>query len=357
MNRLRAIILIIAVGVGVWVTRSPYQAPESGAGGVEREPSPLPRRVILGRFDGLAVQVQSSRNAAETYGRLIHEVAEMGSSCVLLSVNGYQERVESTLIRTRPDECPPDDVWLRLFDTAHAAGLKVALMPKILLSRPHGKWRGKIQPTSWDAWFAEYRTFVLRFARLAEAGGVELFIIGSELVSTEQHTERWQALIADVRSVFGGLLGYSANWDHYAGIRFWGDLDVIGLTTYHKLADTPGPSPDDLRAAWKPIRDRILSWRRTVDRPLLFTEVGWCSQEGCSVEPWNYYHKEEATAAGHEEQRRNYQAFIDSWAGEPDVAGMIWWEWNTAAGGPDDFGYTPRGKPAEAVLRRFLGDR
>lgn len=357
MTGLRVVVLVVAVGMGVWLATSRSTPSVPGADRSESEPSSSPPRMIEGRFDGLALQVQSAPDALAKYGRLIHEVADMGAPCVMLSVNGYQEKVESTIIRTRPEECPSDEVWLELIDVAHEAGLKVVLMPKILLAKPNGKWRGKIQPTSWGAWFSWYRKFILHFARLAETGGVEMFIVGSELVSSEKHTEHWRKIIRDTRGVFRGLLAYSANWDHYTGIRFWSDLDVIGLTTYHKLADEPGPTLDQLCRAWRPIHDKITSWRETVGRPILFTEVGWCSQEGCSIEPWNYYHKEKATAAGHEEQRRNYQAFIDTWADEPEVAGLIWWEWNDAEGGADDFTYTPRGKPAEALLRKLFTER
>jgi len=355
---LRVVIVLFAIVTGVWLATSRNSTPQaipSDDGAVA--PASLGKRIIEGPFDGLAIQVYSADDAVEKYGRLINEAAQMGASCVMLSVNGYQERVESTRIQTRLGECPPDDVWLELFARAHAAGLKVILMPKILLTRPNGKWRGKIQPPSWDAWFAQYGKFVLHFAELAEAGRVEMLIVGSELISTEKHTDHWKTLIREVRQVFGGLLAYSANWDHYTGIRFWGDLDVIGLTTYHKLSDTPGPALDELREAWKPIRDKILAWRDTVGLPILFTEVGWCSQEGCSVEAWNYYRNEKATPAGHEEQRRNYQAFVETWINQPHVVGMIWWEWNDAPGGPDDFSYSPRNKPAERVLRRFFHRR
>lgn len=371
MTGVRAIIVLFAVATGLWLAasverapaplRSRLQSPNAASGegpalpGTQTYSRPLTvtpgKRTITGSFDGLAIQVYSAHDALEKYGRLIGEVADMGAKCVMLSVNGYQERVESTVIRTKPEECPPDEVWLQLFDRAHEAGLKVVLMPKILLAKPNGKWRGKIQPPSWDVWFTQYGKFVRHFAELAEAGGVEMLIVGSELISTEKHTKHWKTLIGDTRRVFGGLLAYSANWDHYTGIRFWEDLDAIGLTTYHQLSDEAGPTPDELREAWKPIRDKILAWRETVGRPIIFTEVGWCSQEGCSVEAWNYYRKEEATPAGHEEQRRNYQAFIDTWGDEPTVAGMIWWEWDDRPGGADDYGYTPRKKPAEAVLR------
>ncbi|MCP4248471.1 MAG: hypothetical protein GY778_15595, partial [bacterium] len=173
---------------------------------------------------------------------------------------------------------------------------------------------------------------------------------------TERHTVRWRRLIGEVRKVYSGQLGYSANWDHYQGIQFWSDLDLIALTTYYNLnpKEKAEPTVDDLRAAWNPIRDEILTWRAEIDRPLLFTEVGWCSQEGCSIAPWNYYHNEKATPAGHHEQGANYRAFLETWAQRPEVGGIIWWEWSGSTGGTDDYHYTPKGKPAEQVLRDFF---
>ena len=57
---------------------------------------------------------------------------------------------------------------------------------------------------------------------------------------------------------------------------------------------------------------------------------------------------------GHQEQANNYRAFIDTWSNRPEVAGILFWEWTTAPGGHDDYHYTPRAKPAEAVLREFF---
>jgi hypothetical protein len=98
----------------------------------------------------------------------------------------------------------------------------------------------------------------------------------------------------------------------------------------------------------------VLRWQQRVGKPLLFTEIGWCSQEGAASEPWNYFHKQKATPAGLEEQRNCYHAFLKTWADTPEVGGMIWWEWNDDRGGPEDYNYTPRGKPAEKVLSDWL---
>ena len=108
---------------------------------------------------------------------------------------------------------------------------------------------------------------------------------------------------------------------------------------------------------WREIRRGILEFQAQVGKPLLFTEAGWCSQEGCSVEAWNYYRTQVATPAGLEEQRRNYRAFVETWAEQPALGGIIWWEWTEGFGGPTDYGYTPRNKPAEAVLRDLFQQR
>jgi len=129
------------------------------------------------------------------------------------------------------------------------------------------------------------------------------------------------------------------------------------MTTYYQLSDDPNPTLGKLLDAWKPIQEEILSWQKTVRKPILFTEVGWCSQEGASVEAWNYYHKQQATAAGREEQRRLYTAFMQTWRDCPQVGGVIWWEWTDSDGGDDDYNYTPRGKPAEKELRRWFRER
>jgi len=108
--------------------------------------------------------------------------------------------------------------------------------------------------------------------------------------------------------------------------------------------------------AWhrQPIKRGILRWQRKVGKPLLFTEVGWCSQEGASIEPWNYYYHQIPSQAGLTEQLNCYLAFMKTWADTPEVGGVIWWEWSDAPGGPEDYSYTPRGKPAEKALRRWF---
>ena len=142
--------------------------------------------------------------------------------------------------------------------------------------------------------------------------------------------------------------------DHYKVVEFWDELDLVGMTSYYKLSAEPNPSLESLIEAWKPIKRGLLRWQARIGKPLLFTEVGWCSQEGASIEPWNYYYKQEATKVALEEQRRCYRAFMETWCDTPEVGGVIWWEWVDSPSGPEDFNYTPKGKPAEGELRTWF---
>ena len=96
-------------------------------------------------------------------------------------------------------------------------------------------------------------------------------------------------------------------------------------------ADTPSPWPDALD---------VLD-ARDVETHVLAS---------AGARPWDYT---TGTARDDGEQRRCYEAAIKTWANTPGLQGVFFWNWF-----PDgDRGYTPRGKPAEQVLRSwYRGD-
>lgn len=307
------------------------------------------------RYRGVAIQMQTGFGPVDAYMPLIREIAGLGANTVLLCTPALMEhaRAQAIFIDARKTPSPPE--FVALIREAKALNLQVIVMPMVLLSHPRGsEWRGVIEPPDWDDWFRQYREFVVHFANIARDGGADAYIVGSELVSTEKFTAQWVKTIDLVRQYYKGAVGYSANWDHYKPIQFWDKLDFVGMTSYYKLADRGGASVDEMVARWRPIREEIEAWQKKVDRPLILTEVGWCSQEGAATAPWNYYQNMRATPAGHEEQRRLYEAFVRAWDGSSSLSGVIWWEWTAAAGGAADYGYTPKNKPAEKVMRDWL---
>jgi len=310
-----------------------------------------------GEFRGISLQLHNGQ--AETpYETYVSEIARTGANTVNLVLHGYQEDAKSSSIFIDGRKTPSDERLRNLIRHAHREGLRVMLMPVVLLARRHGNdWRGKITPDPWNDWWREYSLFLLHYARLAGQTGVDVFSVGSELISTETQTDRWKRLIAEVRKVYPGRLTYSANWDHYKVPQFWGDLDMIGMTSYFTLGEGTQPCLEDMLAKWKPIKSEILEWQKTIGRPILFTEVGWPNQISAAEFPWNYYASPDKPDP--DQQAACFESFFRTWRNEKAVAGFLIWEWRNHPNQPTDpktdTSYCPVGKPAmRTVQKHFL---
>ncbi|MFW6066611.1 MAG: glycoside hydrolase family 113 [Planctomycetota bacterium] len=308
----------------------------------------------VGEFRGISLQLHSGHpdHPYETY---IKEIASVGANTVCLVVPGYQENASSTSIFIDSRKAPRDQRLVELMDHAHRLGLRVVLMPILLLENPgSGEWRGKLEPTDWGDWWEDYNAFMLHYADVARRGQADAFIIGSELVSTERQEQRWRDLIVRVRSRYDGLLSYSANWDHYRPVKWWDAVDMIGVTTYFDLTNGDEPTLERLMQSWSEIKNELLQWRRTQGKPLLFTEVGWPNQATAAQYPWDYFRAQDEPAP--EIQADCFEAFFRTWFDEPDVAGFLVWEWRSYPAqrvGPEDPSYVPVGKPALEVIEKY----
>jgi hypothetical protein len=265
-------------------------------------------------------------------------------------VTWAQKDIRSVSIR--PGEVTVEDAVLaRAIRGAHRRGLQVLVFPILTVEETHpGQWRGTIAPASVAAWWLDYETFILHYARIAAAGDAEAFLVGSELASTEAWRGRWFHLISRVERGFHGALAYSANWDHYRGVSFWNRVDAIGISGYFELTDDRDAGVVPLTRAWIAARKRLVAFARARGKPLWLTEVGYTSRDGAATRPWDYTLD---TPVDLEEQRRCYRALALSWGGVRELGGVFLWNW-TGDGGPADRGYTARGKPAEQVLRRWF---
>ncbi len=308
-------------------------------------------------FRGIALQLRSGYSK-HPYERYLREIAKTGANTVCLVIAAYQENGASTSIFIDLRKTPSDDRLRQIIAAARKNNLSVVLMPIVLLENPReGEWRGKISPSKWDDWWEDYTNYILHYARIAEESKVELFMVGSELVSTESHTKRWRELIRRTKKTFSKLLSYSANWDHYRPVKFWDDLDIIGMTTYYDLTGGKKPTLRRLLDSWKPIKKDILSWQAKMhpNRPIMFTEVGWPNQDTGAQYPWNYYQSQKTAPVA---QANCFRAFFETWIDEPSVAGFLVWEWqNYPQQDTDpktDNSYVPKNKPAMDVIRRYF---
>ncbi|MDE2848500.1 MAG: hypothetical protein OXO51_17485 [Gemmatimonadota bacterium] len=302
---------------------------------------------------GVALGVFKASEGMSYYRSSLEDIAALGASHLSVPVFILQDSVDSVTHFTRPSDGATGEqherVIREVIDFAHRMGLKVMLTPIVNLDRPgKNEWRGTISPHDWEAWFESYRGMVRHYARLATEMDVEYLSVGTELVSAERFTGQWRETIADVRGIFPGQLTYSANWDRYDRVAFWDDLDFAGISAYYELSDYEDPTVEQLVAAWRPVKEGLLSWQARWNKPLLFTEIGYMSQSGVASHPWNYVSEKPLDL---EAQRRCYEALRLAWEGEERFAGLYLWIWEPEKRGGQDRGYNFAGKPAEEVVR------
>ncbi|MGW7749996.1 glycoside hydrolase family 113 [Streptomyces violaceusniger] len=282
--------------------------------------------------------------------RYLRQIAGTGAGWVVFTPTWYQNGTRRATMHTT-EETASDRSVRRIVGLAHGAGLKVMLKPHVDLV--DGGDRAGIRPTDPDAWFTAYRRFITHYARLADELDVEQFAVGTELAGTSADRRRWTDVIATVRDTYDGPLTYAANYDEYTRIRFWGSLDLIGIDAYWPLAGSATDDPARLAKGWKPIVAELAAFSARWDKKILFTEAGYVSQRGAVAAPYSWTVSERAAV---DEQSAAYEALLTAFDGRPWWAGVCWWMWDDW---PDSgetaprLAYTPHGKPAEQVLRRW----
>ncbi|MFJ8823350.1 glycoside hydrolase family 113 [Streptomyces sp. NPDC102467] len=285
--------------------------------------------------------------------RYLRGIRATGARWITLTPTWYQRRRTDSAMH--PTEESAADASLRNITLrAHTLGLKVMIKPHVDLTG--GGDRADIRPRDRRAWFTAYRRFITHYAELATDTGAEQFAVGTELAGVSGDRAAWQDVIAAVRDRYARPLTYAANYDEYQKIHFWQDLDVIGIDAYWPLAETATRDAARLRRAWAPIRERLAAYAHEQDRRILFTEAGYASQRGTTTAPYSWTVSRDPAPA---EQAAAYRALLDTFDGRSWWAGVCWWmwdDWPDSGETPERLAYSPRGKPAEEVLREKWSD-
>lgn len=305
---------------------------------------------------GFSMQLSDSTDAGtEHYLQAIDELADLGCNWINFSIAARQYDIHAEEVRINAATMPAQPNLERILRHAKERHMGVMLMPIVLLDNSGSKdWRGVIDPPNWDNWFATYTNFITQEARIARVCDVDIFCVGSELLSTESFRDRWVDTIGQIRKEYSGKLTYSANWDHYDHVTFWDQLDYIGMNNYNELWDKPGATVPQLLTRWEPIKKKILAFAAEKKKPFMFTEVGWHNLVNTISEPWNY------VAEGNidlNEQLHAYQSFVQTWQNVPhdQFMGAFIWEWSPGVDGATNHGsYSLKGTPALEVVKKWF---
>lgn len=245
---------------------------------------------------------------------------------------------------------------------ARKHGIKTLLKPHIWLrNRSDGKWLSDIamdNEADWQSWFVHYRTFILHYAQLAEKNGIEALSVGAELHATVKlRPNDWRKIIAEVRQVYRGQLTYCANWyQEFEDVKFWDELDFIGIQAYFPLSEKENPTIDELKKGWQTHMEAIEKIRKQYRKPVVFTEIGYRSTPDAAIKPWEWMRSSSNvySEAELQTQANCYEAFFQTFWNKDWFAGAYIWKWFPTSGrGSDPF--TPQNKPAEKVMAKWYG--
>lgn len=247
------------------------------------------------------------------------------------------------------------EATIHAIEEAHRLGLNVLLRPKFQKAEPPLGYHDESGYTAeqWQAWANVYQENLVQYAELAEKYQVEMFAVGYEMRSSEPEEAHWRAIIQAVREVYSGPLTYAGLPNEEADILWWDALDFIGVDGYYMLSQAPNPGVDELKKAWTPYLNRLEQLSLKYNKPVIFTEIGFPSTTTAAENPGNWMYG----VIDLDLQARLYQAFFEAIEGEEWINGVFMWSWDETPyqGGPCDFEHTPKGKPAENVMRSFFG--
>lgn len=293
----------------------------------------------------------------------LQRLKDLGATHITLVSFGFQRRMEVPRIRMHTDAgwYSESDVGIHaLARQARSLGLGLILKPHIWVGdySAEGQTRSDIAfdtESAWTQWENDYHRFLMHYAHLADTTGADVLVIGTELETVvAARPAFWRGLIDSIRAVYDGRLTYAANWyEEYERVPFWDALDLVGVQAYFPISEAEDPSMDALRAGWDAHRSALQQVAADVNRPILFTELGYRSVDYAAAEPWTWPSRDEARerSPDYALQADLYRAFFDEVMPAPWFAGVILWKWHPSAEGDRPLGFTPQGKPAEQAIR------
>jgi hypothetical protein len=326
-------------------------------------PTPLPTLVPLDDFQKGVIMTNYLGNFRdeELMQTLQTVVKPMGANWVSFSFGCFQENEKSVEVLCNgmdTRDLPTDAELVSLIKSAHANGLRVLLQPSVI-EVLDGRGNFYIDfgnnDKLWDAWFLSYGKNLLHYAELAQQENVELLVIGTEAPHVSLRTRNWEELIRNVRDVYKGKLTYAAFSYETEKIQYWDKLDYIGWNAYQGMCVSKNQTMDQTKEKWKLLLARMQKLSEKWEKDIIITEIGLFPQKNALCEGW--FGPPGPVILDVDYQANIFQAALESVMDKKWLHGIFWYgiSPNAKYGGMGDLDFTPIGKPAEEILRKYYG--
>jgi hypothetical protein len=333
-------------------------------------PSLLPgadawRATQVGTIRGVTVgPIENGLHASGGYGteafaRAVREIRLMGGNWVSLTPFGRVWDLQPAGI-ARDFEQPfvtNRAAMLAAIELAHAEGLRVLLVPHLWVET--GGWRGELElgdEAAWSRFARDYEEFAATWAKVAQEGHVDMMAAGVELRSwlTTTRAPSFERVVQRIRREYDGLVTYAGNWDDIEQTVILQHVDVIGLNAFFPLAQKEGASFEELVSGAGEVATRLEGLASRWQKPVMFCEFGYTNRRDPALRPWEWPEHLGEVSADEQAQADAYQALLAPLLERPWFAGFFVWR---TYSNPDDvsqepeWGFSPRGKRAELILR------
>jgi len=259
--------------------------------------------------------VLSSPEARASLERMIRDLAP---DFVILTPAAVQATAQSTQIDFTGPHTSSDEELIQTIRFLHERGIRVAIKPTV--NCLNGTWRAYISfiepdvpsEPKWSEWFKSYTAFQLHFAEIAQREGCCMFMPGCEMVMADHRDAEWRQLIADIRKVFSGLVGYNCDKYQEDRVTWWDCVDVIASSGYYPTCD------------WERQLDRIEKVIEKFQKPFFFSELGCMAVKGAETLPndWSLTGESDENV-----QVEWYTEMFRATLNRPWVGGYAFWDW------------------------------
>lgn len=239
-----------------------------------------------------------------------------------------------------------------IIDLTRDAGIEPILKPHV---NPDNKVpRHCMEPDDPKRWIELYGSLLIEYAELSAEYDLNAFVIGTELDNIVDSPWFRERLLGDVRDVYDGELIYAASFDHFLSTSIWDHVDAVGVNAYFNMCRAESCPRSELVESWNYWLNLLDRFSVSKGKPVYITEIGYYSRKGCAINPGDWTRKSEICF---EEQAKAYEALLCQAGGFDSIEGIFWWQWElNNAWNNDSADYTPKDKPAEAVIEKYWGD-
>lgn len=200
---------------------------------------------------------------------------------------------------------------------AVADKLKVMLRPMVDETNLRPGWRGQINPSSPNTWFANYGKFLKPYLLIAQTDKATAFDIATELQDTYKFSG-WAFFVSAAKSYFHGTMVLSGSWSQPGTVAVPGAS--VGIDAYYPVSASPTAKVAALLAGWNANFARAPF--PTAASKVTITEVAIPAQNGAYAQPNSYNIKSEKINAA---IQANWFTAACQFVQQHKLAGLYFW--------------------------------